>query len=209
MEEENIIQTINSKTLYFIFIIVSVISVFVFSNVFIIGISTIFGILLSAIFIKYVLGYIMEYNNQINEELLFKISTLDDKINEYNIESYFYVNPNIVNLLYSIRDFDEHSSVSYRNVLLHTNFFLEMYNNMLTVELKDYNKYYDIIEGLYKECIELFYNISIGLPLYIPTYEQRFKNSYERYRTLMTTMLDTVRPKEVKDFPVLAQEVSE
>lgn len=210
-----------SKELRFLYILIFFISIYIFSRVFKLDLSIIFGIIV-ALYLIYQI-YISYQNdvNDLNKTLIQKLAYLDNIMEEntirqqtdlglrtdsyipgfessVDIESYLYLNPNLINLLFSIRDYEKYSPQIYAKILKLTNYILKLQFDMQLKDpegktaLVECSRNFQVAQFLVKTASNYFHSFIYSLPVE-RTYSVKFISSLFRYRILTKRILDLMK----------------
>ena len=141
------ILTTGNKELKMIYLLIFIICVYIFSSVFELNISTIFGITVSFIIIYYLHLDTKENLNSLNNDLDYKLKKLNEIListkknlsykiegerGSIDIDSYLYMNPNMINLLYSVQKFN--NPEIFTKILLSINYFLKLRTDIQKID---------------------------------------------------------------------------
>lgn len=210
-----------SRELKLIYLVIFVFLTYVFSYVFPITISTIFGLCLSVFLIQELFIFNKDIQNDSNKELKQKLDYLNMVMDQgiirqrtdiglrkdtyapgfepsSDISSYLYLEPNLINLLYSVKDYETYSGVLYGKVLRTTNYVLKLsYDIQLKNEnnktvIKNCAQHYKAAQKLINVGTNYFNAFVCSLPTYT-YYGEKFKNSLFRYRLLMRRVSDKMK----------------
>ncbi len=107
---------------------------------------------------------------------------------DYFKKSYLYLNPNIIDLYYNIRDYSQYNIDAYVNSLLHTNNVLKLSYESKKLKNNEYNNYTIAIDEMNKSLNE-FSTFIYNAPLTGETYKKIF-NSILTLRSLLTSELE-------------------
>lgn len=204
----------------FLYLVILLFSIYVFSQ-YDMKISTIFGVVLS-LFIIYELdknknNLLYEKNFTIYQKAKYLENIMDDgyikQITELGlrnttyvpgfdssvqIDNYLYTDPDLVLLLYNIKDYERYSQHLYLKILTFTNFILKLRKDM---ELKDKDgktaienaaRHYSVAESLKKTATNYFHSFVYSLPLNT-YYKFKYKRTMKRYILLLERNLDIMK----------------
>lgn len=210
-----------SKELRFLYIFVFLTSVYIFSRVFTLNSSIIFGIIIGIYLIYQIFTSYQQDVTDLNKVIIQKLFYLDNimeentirqqtdiglRIDSYipgfessvDVESYLYLNPNLINLLFSIRDYEKYSPQNYNKVLKITNYVLKLQFDMELKDpsgktaLRECSRNFQVAQYLVKTASNYFHSFIYSLPVE-KTYSIKFISSMNRYRVLTKRILDKMK----------------
>lgn len=187
-----------SKELRSTYLLIFIVITYLFSDIFSLSISSIFGILLSLFLIQELYLYDSTIKNDKNKDLMKKLDYLNTTLKES--ESFLYLDPDIINLLYSVKDYEQYNSLIYRKVIVTTNYILRLVNDMSNVDennnmiMKDPVSDLKTAQKLVNIGSNYFHSFIYNLPN-DTDYSTKYKNSLFRYRLLLKRIIDTMKIK--------------
>jgi hypothetical protein len=173
---EKIIEINNKNILYYLFIFIFI---FLFFNRIKITINHIFSLIIFVIILNYLLNhnlndqqnYYNKKNKQINflNKYLFNNQkelnyNLDNKLYSKKYLSYFYIDPILVDFLYSIKELVNYNSQNYGQVLLNCNNILTIRNDT-KLGLENIEQNYQNANFEKKKALNSLESIIISLPM--------------------------------------------
>jgi hypothetical protein len=212
-----------NKELKFYYILILLGSSYFFSRIFKPSPNAVFGILLG-LYIIYELYNYKKYDvNDKNKKIIEKLEYLNYIIKEsykrqdtllglrsslksyipgfkssVQLESYLFLDPNMINLLYSIKDFETYSSINYSKILVLTNNILKLLNDMRLkdpkggIALIDCAKNFEVAQHFTKLSNNYFHSFVYSLPPQ-KEYSKKYMSALKRFRLLNKRNLDTMK----------------
>lgn len=222
------ILSLGSKELRLSYLAIAILVTYIFSAVFQLSLTSIFGIVASLYIIHEVYEFFAnktdERNMSIKEKLDFLNMVLEQNTQEQytllglrrntyikgsesvsQIGSYLYLDPDMVNLLYSVKEFEQYNDESYANVIRLTNYVLKLLDDMRRIvsnsnkdiPLGDCPSSYVAAQKLENTACNYFHSFVYSLPVN-PLYRDRYMQALQRYRLLMKRVLIEMREICVK-----------
>ena len=187
-----------SKELRSTYLLIFIVITYLFSNVFSLSISNIFGIILSLFLIQELYLYENTIKEDINEDLMFKLKHINKTLKDS--DSFLYLDPDLINLIYSIRDYEEYNPLIYKKVIITTNYILRILNDMNNLDENNRMVLKDPISDLKtaQKMVNLGSNYFHSFIYNLPNdtdYSKKYKNSMFRYRVLLKRIIDIMKNK--------------
>lgn len=113
-------------------------------------------------------------------------------------DSYLYLDPNMVNLLYSVRDYEQYSPQCYQKILRLVNYTMKLLYDMQRVDpngdiaLKNCAVNFEVAQYFVKLSNNYFHSFIYALPVE-KNYSNKFKRSMNRFRLLNKRNLDSMK----------------
>lgn len=211
---------------------------FLFSTTIKLDISSVFGIIVSIYIIYEISNYEKNNDDDINIKLEKKLNYLDKVLEQSlktqkttvglrkdsyiegtetstDIKSYLYLDPNLINLLYSIRDYELYSEIVFGRVLRSVNFMLKLKNDMLMktpdgdIALQDVARNFQAASGFGRQSMNYFNSFIYSLP---PNtyYQKKQAEAMKRFQLLIkrnTDEMKVIYEKQNKNKPVTRKSV--
>jgi len=197
----------SSKEIKGISLLSIILLIYICNNLLDISINTIFALSISCIFIYYIL-YKEEYeiNTNLNQETEYKLNILNSiltkrvliQLNGKNInkrlitDSYLYLDPNIINLLYNVLEYNEYAPDIYFKILKYTNKLLQIkYEIPFVLAETCIGDYYNG-KKIMKNSINFFHSMIYNIPrnkLVI----NKFNKLLKRFHILLKRILDYIK----------------
>ena len=197
------INTINNKNiLYYLFIFIFV---FLFFEKFNITLNHIFSLIIVIILISYLLdhnlnnqeSYYNIKNKQINFLNKYLINNqqelnynLDNKLYSKRYLSYFYIDPFLVDFLYSIKELVNYNSQNYGQILLNCNNILSIKNDT-ELGLKNVEQNYQNANYLKKKALNSLESIIISIPSNI-IFDKKLENAVNMLQVILNKHLNYI-----------------
>jgi len=196
-----------NKTIYlFIFIF----CLYIFTNIFNITLSTIFGIVISIIIIYWMYDKTKNDISSFNNESKLKLDVLNEKFystkkmllfhdNELNkssidIDSYLYTDVNMINFLYSILDFSYYAPDIYEKIIILVNYTLKLKNDITGNDtrfiLSDPVGNFEVAERFNKVVINYYHSFIYKID---PSMQSKYTDGMKRFQILLKRNLDDMK----------------
>lgn len=214
------------KNIQFIYIVLSVGVIYIFSNIFVLSLSTIFGLLFGTYIIYENYLYIKEQQTKEKEEFQEKTEYLENIIRENThinateiglrktnyindkqqfdvLDMFLHTSPELVNLIYSVRDFEFYNKqayyhlVKYTNYMLRIKYYLYLKNEQNKPVIKNPRDNFTNMLEFANLTLNYFQSFIITLPNF---YNKKFEKSMHIFRQLIKHEIISTRDYLLKEY---------
>lgn len=211
----------SSKESQLYYLVIVVILSFLFSTTIKLDISAVFGIIVSIYIIYEISNYEKNNDGDMNIKLEKKLIYLDKVLSQSlktqkttiglrkdsyientepstDIKSFLYLDPNLINLLYSVRDYELYSEIVFGRVLRSVNFMLKLKNDMLMktpsgdIALQDVARNFQAASSFGKQAMNYFNSFIHSLPSNT-YYQKKQADSMKRLQLLIKRNTDEMK----------------